>query len=90
MLDYLISLLNFSINGVTYNLITTPWEKMFEWIDYYKQYNNNQYSTALRDAYSDLGLLGFRQALLVLVLVIIATWLFYKIAHGFAGWMQFR
>lgn len=90
MLDYLISLLNFSIDGVTYNLIITPWQKMFEWIESYKQYSNNQYSTALRDAYYDLGRLGFFQACLVLILVIIATWLFYKIAHGFAGWMQFR
>lgn len=90
MLDYLISLLDFSIGGTTYNLITTPWEKMLAWIQSYEQYNNNQYSTAIRDAYESLGKLGFMQACLVIVLIVLATWLFYKIAHGFTGWMQFR
>lgn len=90
MLDYLISLLDFTIGSTTYNLITTPWEKMLAWIQSYEQYNNNQYSTAVRDAYSDLGMLGFMHACLVVVLIIIATWLFYKIAHGFSGWMKFR
>lgn len=90
MLDYLISLLNFTIGGTTYNLITTPWEKMLAWIQQYQQYHDNQYSTAVRDAYSELGKLGFMQACLVIVLVILATWLFYKIAHGFTGWMRFR
>ena len=47
-------------------------------------------TTAIRDAYSDLGKLGFMQACLVIALVVLATWLFYKIAHGFTGWMRFR
>ena len=90
MLDYLISLLDFTIGGTTYNLITTPWEKMLAWIYEYEQHNNNQYSTAVRDAYESLGKLGVLQACLVIVLIILATWLFYKIAHGFTGWMRFR
>lgn len=90
MFDYLISLLDFTIGGTTYNLIITPWEKMFAWIQSYEEYNKNQYSTAVRDAYESLGKLGFMQACLVIVLIILATWLFYKIAHGFSGWMRFR
>ena len=90
MLDYLISLLDFSIGGTTYNLITTPWDKMLAWIQSYEQYNNNQYSSAVRDAYESLGKLGFMQSCLVIVLIVLATWLFYKIAHGFTGWMRFR
>ena len=62
MLDYLISLLDFTIGGTTYNLITTPWEKMLAWIQQYQQYHDNQYSTAIRDAYTELGKLGFMQA----------------------------
>ena len=90
MLDYLISLLDFTIGDTTYTLITSPWEKMLAWIQSYEQYNNNQYSTAVRDAYSDLGKLGFMQACLVIVLIIIATFIFYKIAHVFIEWMRFR
>jgi hypothetical protein len=90
MLDYLISLLDFTIGDTSYNLITTPWDKMLAWIYEYEQHNNNQYSTAVRDAYESLGKLGVLQACLVIVLIILATWLFYKIAHGFTGWMRFR
>lgn len=90
MLDYLIHLLDFSVDGQTYNLFLTPWQRILSWIATYQQYNNNQYSTAVRDAYEALGKLGFMYAVLVIVLLIIGCWLFYKIAHGFAGWMQFR
>ena len=42
MLDYLISLLDFTVGGTTYNLLTTPWEKMLAWIHQYEQYNPTQ------------------------------------------------
>lgn len=91
MLDYLISLLNFSIDGVTYNLITTPWGYMIDWINAYKQYaSNSSYSTALRDAYEVLAKLGFASAVLVIVLIILCSWFIYKVASGFTGWFKFR
>lgn len=90
MLDYLINLLNFEINGSSYNLITTPWERLLGWIATYQQYNNNQYSTAVRDAYEALGKLGFMYSCLVVVLIIICCWFVYKIASGFTGWFRFR
>ena len=90
MLDYLINLLNFEINGTSYNLITTPWERLLSWIATYQQYNNNQYSTAVRDAYEALGKLGFMYSCLVVVLIIICCWFVYKIASGFTGWFRFR
>lgn len=90
MLDYLIHLLDFTVDGESFNLFLTPWQRMLAWISSYQQYNNNQYSTAVRDAYEALGKLGFMYSVLVVVLLIICCWLFYKIAHGFAGWMQFR
>lgn len=91
MLDYLISLLNFTVNGVSYNLITTPWGYMIDWINLYKQYaNNSSYSTALRDAYEVLAKLGFASAVLVIVLIILCSWFIYKVASGFTGWFRFR
>ena len=91
MLDYLISLLNFSVDGVTYNLITTPWGYLIDWINLYKQYaNNSSYSTALRDAYEVLAKLGFASAVLVIVLIILCSWFVYRIASGFTGWFKFR
>jgi hypothetical protein len=91
MLDYLISLLDFTINGTTYNLITSPWLFMLNWIESYKQYANNAaYSTAVRDAYEVLGKLGFMYACLVIVLIILCAWFVYKVASGFTGWFRFR
>lgn len=91
MLDYLIGLLNFTVNGTTYNLITTPWEKILAWINTYQQNANNAaYSTAVRDAYEILAKWGFASACLVVVLIIICTWFVYKIASGFTGWFRFR
>lgn len=90
MLQYLINLLNFEINGNSYNLLTTPWERILSWIQTYQQYNNNQYSTAVRDAYEALGKLGFMYSCLVVVLIIICCWFVYKIASGFTGWFRFR
>lgn len=90
MLQYLINLLNFEINGNSYNLIITPWERLLAWISTYQQYNNNQYSTAVRDAYEALGKLGFMYSCLVVVLIIICCWFVYKIASGFTGWFRFR
>lgn len=91
MLDYLIGLLNFSIGDKTYNLITTPWQELITWVKNY-QSNSSQsyYSTAVRDAWIDMAKVGVGQTALVIVLLIICTWLFYKIAHGFTGWMKFR
>lgn len=90
MLDYLINLLNFTVEGQTYNLLTTPWQRLLSWIATYQQYNNNQYSTAVRDAYEVLGKLGFMYSCLVVVLIIICCWFVYKIASGFTGWFRFR
>lgn len=90
MLDYLINLLNFQINGTSYNLITTPCERLLSWISTYQQYNNNQYSTAVRDAYEALGKLGFMYSCLVVALIIICCWFVYKLASGFTGWFRFR
>lgn len=90
MLDYLINLLNFQINGTSYNLITTPWDRLLGWIATYQQYNNNQYSTAVRDAYEALGKLGFMYSCLVVALIIICCWFVYKLASGFTGWFRFR
>lgn len=90
MLDYLINLLNFTVDGQTYNLLTTPWQRLLSWIATYQQYNNNQYSTALRDAYEALGKLGFMYSCLVVVLIIICCWFVYKVASGFTGWFRFR
>ena len=90
MLDYLINLLNFTVEGQTYNLLTTPWQRLLSWIATYQQYNNNQYSTAVRDAYEVLGKLGFMYSCLVVVLIIICCWFVYKVASGFTGWFRFR
>lgn len=90
MLDYLINLLNFTVDGQTYNLLTTPWQRLLSWIATYQQYNNNQYSTAVRDAYEALGKLGFMYSCLVVVLIIICCWFVYKVASGFTGWFRFR
>lgn len=90
MLDYLINLLNFTVEGQTYNLLTTPWQRLLSWIATYQQYNNNQYSTAVRDAYEALGKLGFMYSCLVVVLIIICCWFVYKVASGFTGWFRFR
>lgn len=93
MLDYLINLLNFNVNGVTYNLITTPWQRILDWIDTYIANNSSQsayYSTAVRDAYEILGKLGFAYACLVVVLIILSSWFVYKVASGFTGWFRFR
>ena len=90
MLDYLINLLNFTVDGQSYNLLTTPWQRLLSWIATYQQYNNNQYSTAVRDAYEALGKLGFMYSCLVVVLIIICCWFVYKVASGFTGWFRFR
>lgn len=90
MLDYLINILNFTVDGQTYNLLTTPWQRLLSWIATYQQYNNNQYSTAVRDAYEALGKLGFMYSCLVVVLIIICCWFVYKVASGFTGWFRFR
>lgn len=91
MLDYLISLLNFTVNGNTYNLITSPWSYMIEWISRYNSYSTSQVpSTAVRDAYYDLMKIGFMYSILVIVLVILCSWFVYKVASGFTGWMKFR
>lgn len=91
MLDYLIRLLNFELNGVTYNLITTPWEKILAWVDSYMSYSNNgAYSTQVRDAYEMLAKLGIASAALVIVLIIVSSWFVYKVASGFTGWFRFR
>ena len=91
MLDYLISLLDFTIGGTTYNLLTTPWEKIIAWVNTYQSSSQSySYSTAVRDAWVDLGKIAVADIALVVVLIIICTWLFYKIAHGFSGWMKFR
>lgn len=91
MLDYLISLLNFTVDGESYNLITTPWMKLLQWIsDYQANSQNAYYGTQVRDAYEILGKLGFMYAVLVVVLVILCAWFVYKIASGFTGWFKFR
>ena len=90
MLQYLIDLLNFDIGGQSFNFITTPWIQIINWINTYKQYNNNQYSTAIRDAYEALGKLCFMYSCLVVVLIIICCWFVYKVASGFTGWFRFR
>lgn len=91
MLDYLISLLNFSVNGETYNLITTPWVYLLGWVsDYELHQTNGRYSTAVRDAYEVLAKLGFAYAFLVVVLIILCSWFVYKVASGFTGWFKFR
>lgn len=91
MLDYLISILNFTVDGVTYNLVTTPWAYLIDWINTYKQYSNNSaYSTQLRDAYEMLAAIGINTTLYVVALLILGTWLVYKLASGFTGWMRIR
>ena len=93
MLDYLISLLNFTYDGQTYNLITTPWSRILGWVDSYISHaTNNQgaWSTQVRDAYEMLGKLGFMYACLVVVLIILCAWFVYKVASGFTGWFKFR
>lgn len=90
MLDYLISLLNFTIDGTTYNLITTPWYGLQTWITRYQAANPNNISTQVRDAYYDLAKLGFMSSILVIVLIIISAFFVYKIASGFTGWFRFR
>lgn len=91
MLDYLISILNFTVDGVTYNLITTPWGYLIDWIETYKTYSNNSaYSTQLRDAYEMLAAIGINATFYVVALLILGTWLVYKLASGFTGWMRIR
>lgn len=93
MLDYLISLLNFTYNGTTYNLITTPWSKVLSWVDSYIAHatnNNGAWSTQVRDAYEILWKIGFAYSVLVVVLVILCAWFVYKVASGFTGWFKFR
>lgn len=91
MLDYLISLLNFTVDGTTYNLITTPWNYIIQWANTYAASSNNgAYSTGLRDAYEILAKLGIASAALVVVLIIVCCWFVYKIASGFTGWFRFR
>lgn len=91
MLDYLISLLDFSVNGQTYNLITTPWTSLLQWIaDYKSQYPSSSYGSALRDAYETLAKMGMLYSALIIVLIILCTWFVYKIASGFTGWFKFR
>ena len=93
MLDYLINLLNFTVNGQTYNLITTPWSRLLSWVDAYIAHATNgqgAWSTGVRDAYEMLGKLGFMYACLVVVLIIFCGWFVYKVASGFIGWFNFR
>lgn len=91
MLDYLISLLDFNIGSVEYNLLTTPWSLMEQWITRYQSTATNPWnSTALRDAYYQLGKLGFYYAILILVLIGLGVFFVYKIASGFTGWMRFK
>ena len=93
MLDYLINLLNFTYNGTTYNLITTPWSRILGWVDTYISHSTNTqgaWSTQVRDAYEMLGKLGFMYACLVVILIIFCGWFVYKIASGFTGWFKFR
>lgn len=95
MLDYLVSLLNFTVDGTTYNLIITPWNRILSWVDGYianssGSYGSGAYSTAVRDAYEMLAKIGFMYACLVVVLVILCAWFVYKVASGFTGWFKFR
>lgn len=91
MLDYLISLLNFTVEGTTYNLLTTPWACLYEWCrDYLTHVQNASYSSQLREAYYMLAKLGFFYAILVCVLIGLCVFFVYKIASGFTGWFRFR
>ncbi len=91
MLDYLINLLSFSVDGQTYNLILTPWGYICDWIqNYINHTSNGAYSSSVRDAYYQLAKIGFFYSALIVVLIIICTWLVYKIASGFTGWFKFR
>lgn len=90
MLDYLISLLDFTINGTTYNLITTPWLGLQTWITRYQAANPNTVSTQVRDAYYDMAKFSFMTSILVVFLIIISAYFVYKIASGFTGWFRFR
>lgn len=90
MLDYLISLLDFTINGTTYNLITTPWLGLQTWITRYQAANPNTVSSQVRDAYYDMAKFSFMSSILVVVLIIVSAYFVYKIASGFTGWFRFR
>ena len=90
MLDYLISLLSFEIEGTTYNLLTTPWGKIWQWALDYQAMSQNRYSTALLEAYTQLGMLGIAFTVFVIVLIVLCCWFVYKLASGFTGWMRFR
>lgn len=91
MLNYLLSILDFETGGKTYNLILTPWEDLVNWANNYIAYSNNgMYSTQVRDAYEMMAKLGICTTLFVLVLMILCTWLVYKVASGFTGWFRFR
>ena len=91
MLQYLIDQLNFTLNGQTYNLITSPWQLILDWIRVYSQQSQNYASSQyVRDAYEHLGKIAVAQSAMVIVLLILCVWLLYKLAHGFIGWMQFR
>lgn len=89
MLDYLISLLDFEINGTSYNLFKTPWDYMIQWIARYNS-QTSQVSTAVRDAYFDLMKFAFWESVLVVILIVICVFFVYKIASGFTGWFRFR
>lgn len=90
MLDYLISLLDFTIDGTTYNLITTPWLGLQTWITRYNAVNPNNVSSQVRDAYYDMAKFSFMTSILVVVLIIVSAYFVYKIASGFTGWFRFR
>lgn len=91
MFQYLINLLNFQIGNNTYNLITSPWEYIINWVSKYEsQYQSSYPSTAVRDAWVELGKIAVGQAALVLVLVVVCVWFFWRVCRGFIGWMEFR
>jgi hypothetical protein len=85
MLDYLISLLNFTVNGETYNLFLTPWTYTIAWFE-----TAEGDATQLVNAYLSLDALGWLFSVLVIVLLVVCCWLFYKIASSFTGWLKFR
>lgn len=89
MLDYLISILDFTVGGTEYNLFKTPWDYMIQWIASYRQ-QTSQVSTAVRDAYFDLMKFAFWETCLVIILLVICVFFVYKIAAGFTGWFRFR
>lgn len=85
MLDYLISLLDFTVDGVTYNLFTTAWTSTLAWFQL-AQDNDVQ----MGYAYMSLDALAICFSIMVIILLIVCCWLFYKIASSFTGWLKFR